>query len=277
LDSQLLRKELLDALIPGQLTSDQLKTRLQILIYEKRFQQLKEEVANVKSNDFIIEAAEQIASIYPKEIIEKAEKEICNSLGEAVAELEDGFDVSADAFAYWKNVGFRMPPQNKDAINTPIEYPDDHYLTFVRKSFVLDEADMGSYTTFLEYVATTEDIDQQQFAQPFETFREMRQKDRACARHMNNILGWVRCGHTAFTYLPDRSQSLEALLKRIEHRVIETLNANGQQHLLIVCCEVACVANWNNVLQKDFFDIVNLFKAISQRKMYEFITHRVSS
>jgi len=67
LDQQLLKKELLDVLTLSE--PAELKTRLQILIHEKRFQQLKEEVSNIKSNDFIIDAAQQLAPMYPAEII----------------------------------------------------------------------------------------------------------------------------------------------------------------------------------------------------------------
>jgi len=197
-----------------------------------------------------------------------------------VNELEDGFDVGADEFAEWKSSGFIIPPRNKDDFGHIHEYPSDHYLTLVRKSFVLDEGDIGSYKTFLDYVAAaTEDFDSVQLAQPFETFREMRQKDKVCQKIMSNIIGWLRCAHISFDNLKDKQESFTfvGLLKQIEEKINTWLHNYDKDHIGIICTEVSCVQNWKNVLQVDFFEIVNLFKAIHQHKLVEFITPKLNA
>jgi hypothetical protein len=49
--------------------------------------QLQQEVASMKSNEFIVEIATKVAVLHPNETIEKAAKEVLEALTDAIPEL----------------------------------------------------------------------------------------------------------------------------------------------------------------------------------------------
>jgi len=280
-----LKKVLLDCV--GINDPNQLKTRLNILVEEKRFQQLKEEVGTIKSNEFIVEIATQIAHLYPNDIIEKADKEIYESLKEAELELEEAFDIAAGAFSQWRENDFKTMKQllNKEENEeTDEDYPEDHYITFVRKSFVMAPSEIESYNTYLHQYADLEiELENITLEQPFEFIREIRQKENICSRIYKNIVGWLHCAQISYEEISQREAkdpnfvkdpkilpSFDLFVSKLETRIQDHLNQNDGVHLPIVCSEILCVSNWSNVLQNEFFKLVAVFNGIHKRKLKEF-------
>lgn len=149
--------------------------KLQIMLFEKyvfvlttltpfrKYEQLKMLMLPLKSNDLIIEIAEQLAMLYPSDILNKAQKEIHQALLDNVARLEERFSPSGKAFEVWKSEGFKTLKERMQEAKTrkerkekkkiphnifvPEDYEEDHFIHQLRETFTIDELEMNYYDT----------------------------------------------------------------------------------------------------------------------------------
>lgn len=289
-----LKNDLIDYLLNSN-KPEHTVVKLQIMLFEKKYEQLKMLILPVKSNDLIIEIAEQLAMLYPSDILNKAQKEIHQALMDNVARLEERFSPSGKAFEVWKSEGFKtLKERMQEAKNrkerkekkkiphnifVPEDYEEDHYVHQLRETFTIDELEMNYYDTYLKKYSEFENIPDAFFEEPYESFKEMRLTERECAKVQHTVVSWFKIARLAITSFNsirrdmnlNQTLSFESFVDGMQGIVIETIRSFGKEHLGIICSELCVLLTWDGILEREFIQLCSLYAAFYTRTLLDFL------
>jgi len=111
---------------------DHFEVMVRILHYEKRYEELKNEIKDIPSDTFVREMTVALASLEPRSVIDRACIELKATIAESLAALELRFmetDHLKVSFEEWRKHQFKSDDDEDE------DMPDDHYLVQLVEKF----------------------------------------------------------------------------------------------------------------------------------------------